>query len=114
MLWLVRFYKFFFFRPEKILFFQFTELFSFANVFCVFSAANVTHKKFSNHIIQNETVNGIEDVKIDFYHLNSDELLEKRIQFRQRRGPCACVDLNCGCCAGMNMQQFNIKRIRKL
>lgn len=61
---------------------------------------------FSN---SNLTAKNENDSKIEFYHLNSNESLEKRIQFRQRRGPCSCFELNCGCCAGMEFQQFKRK-----
>lgn len=73
--------------------------------------SNKKHSGYTAQNVTNFTTNDVESVKIDFYHLNSEESLEKRIQFRQRRGPCNCLNLNCGCCAGMNMKQFNFKRI---
>lgn len=56
----------------------------------------------------------VDDLQIEFYHLDTFESLEKGIQLRQRRGPCSCIALNCGCCAGMAMQQFNFRRKRML
>lgn len=47
---------------------------------------------------------------IEFFDLSTNEPL---VRAPERRGPCACIDLNCGCCAGMNIQQFNFKRIRE-
>lgn len=59
----------------------------------------------------NSTVENVDDMNIEFFHLNTsvNDSVEKRISLRQRRGPCACLDLNCGCCAGMEFQKFKRK-----
>lgn len=51
----------------------------------------------------------IVDLQMDADDFLLEDSLEKRLQFRQRRGPCSCVDLNCGCCAGMfrRKRKFN-------
>lgn len=52
-----------------------------------------------------------DNLQIEFFDLLTNKPL-RRIQLRQNRGPCACADLNCGCCAGMDIQQFNFRRKR--
>lgn len=89
---------------------------NFHSIFLLISVTT-SEKKHSLRTTQTEAENSLNSTikaeDIDFFHLNTAESLEKRIQLRQRRGPCSCSNLNCGCCAGMAMQQFNIKRIRK-
>lgn len=60
----------------------------------------------------NSTVENVDNMNVEFYHLNASEndSVEKRISLRQRRGPCSCLELNCGCCAGMEFQKFKRKR----
>lgn len=77
------------------------------------SVAKTPPKKHPLRITQNVTAlqqNSTDDFHIEFYHLNANDSLEKRISLRQRRGPCACLSLNCGCCAGMETQKFKRKR----
>lgn len=83
------------------------------------SVAKIRQKTHSNSSTQaattsstNATIENVDDLKVEFFHLNEyeSETVEKRISLRQRRGPCACLDLNCGCCAGMEFQKFKRKR----
>lgn len=78
-----------------------------------------SHKRKSDKIrnevtsTANSTLDNIpDDLKVEFYHLNTtDETLEKGIIFRrEQRAPCSCLNLNCGCCAGMETQRFKRKR----
>lgn len=46
---------------------------------------------------------------IEFFDLPTNDLR----QAPQRRRPCSCHEMNCGCCGGMNFQQINFKRIRE-
>lgn len=78
---------------------------NFENIFTSLLAATQTTQA------PNSTLANVDDMEIQFYHLNTSEhdSHEKRISLRQRRGPCACLDLNCGCCAGMEIQKFKRK-----
>lgn len=49
------------------------------------------------------------NITIEFYDLDTKEPFGLG-GLRQRRGPCACLDLNCGCCAGMRMPAINFRR----
>lgn len=59
----------------------------------------------------NKTHEDAEDLNIEFFHLHVNDSIEKGISIRQQRGPCACLSLNCGCCAGMETQKFKRKRM---
>lgn len=71
----------------------------------------MNHPKSQSTAAELQSIDWSRNFTIDFFDVHTNELLLLRAP--ERRGPCACVDLNCGCCAGMNIQQFNFKRIRE-